>query len=128
MEEKLVSRLVQVGIRTLNAHQREQADRFGVEIIDMQNFLDLQAIDLKGPLYLSIDLDVLDPAFAPGVSHHEPGGMSTRQLIELIQGLKVPLAGADIVEFNPRRDLSEITAMVAVKILKEVAARMLEPL
>lgn len=126
MEEKLASRLVQVGIRTLNAHQKEQADRFGVEIIDMQNFLDWQTVDLKGPLYLSIDLDVLDPAFAPGVSHHEPGGMSTRQLIELIQGLKVPLAGADIVEFNPRRDPSEITAMVAVKILKEVAARMLE--
>jgi arginase len=126
MEEKLASRLVQIGIRTLNAHQKEQADRFGVEIVDMQRFHNLQAVMLKGPLYLSIDLDVLDPAFAPGVSHHEPGGMSTRQLIELIQGLQVPLAGADIVEFNPLRDLSDITAMVAVKILKEVAARMLE--
>ncbi|MEJ2098473.1 MAG: agmatinase [Desulfobacterales bacterium] len=126
MEEKLASRLVQMGIRTLNAHQKEQADRFGVEIIEMQNFQDAQAVKLKGPLYLSIDLDVLDPAFAPGVSHHEPGGMSTRQLIELVQGLHVPLAGADIVEFNPKRDPAEITAMVAVKILKEVAARMLE--
>jgi len=126
MEKKLASRLIQVGIRTLNAHQKEQAERFGVEIIDMQNLKNPQPVHLKGPLYLSIDLDVLDPAFAPGVSHHEPGGMSTRQLIELIQGLRVPLAGADIVEFNPRRDPSEITAMVAVKILKEVAARMLE--
>lgn len=126
MEEKLASRLIQVGIRTLNAHQKEQAERFGVEIIEMQNLKNPQPVHLKGPLYLSIDLDVLDPAFAPGVSHHEPGGMSTRQLIELIQGLRVPLAGADIVEFNPRRDPSEITAMVAVKILKEVAARMLE--
>ena len=126
MEEKLASRLVQIGIRTLNAHQKAQADRFGVEIINMQNFQDSQAVKLKGPLYLSIDLDVLDPAFAPGVSHHEPGGMSTRQLIELIQELQIPLVGADIVEFNPRRDPAEITAMVAVKILKEVAARMLE--
>ncbi len=126
MEEKLASRLIQMGIRTLNAHQKEQAERFGVEIIDMQNLKHPQPVHLNGPLYLSIDLDVLDPAFAPGVSHHEPGGMSTRQLIELIQGLQVPLAGADIVEFNPRRDPSEITAMVAVKILKEVAARMLE--
>jgi arginase len=126
MEEKLASRLVQIGIRTLNPHQKEQADRFGVEIIDMQNFQDSQAVRLKGPLYLSIDLDVLDPAFAPGVSHLEPGGISTRQLIELIQGLKVPLAGADIVEFNPRRDHSDITATLAVKILKEVAAHMLE--
>ncbi len=126
MEEKLVSRLVQVGIRTLNPHQRKQAQRFGVEIIDMQNLQKASAILWKNPVYLSIDLDVLDPAFAPGVSHYEPGGMSTRQLIELIQGLAVPIAGADIVEFNPKRDPQEITAMVAVKILKEVAARMLE--
>jgi agmatinase len=126
MEEKLASRLVQIGIRTLNPHQRKQAQRFGVEIIDMQNLHKANAIHWENPVYLSIDLDVLDPAFAPGVSHYEPGGMSTRQVIELIQGLPVPIAGADIVEFNPKRDPQEITAMVAVKILKEVAARMLE--
>jgi agmatinase len=126
MEEKLVSRLVQVGIRALNPHQKQQAERFGVEIIDMQHLQKTSAIRWKNPVYLSIDLDVLDPAFAPGVSHHEPGGISTRWLIELIQGLQVPIAGADIVEFNPKRDPAEITAMVAVKILKEVAARMLE--
>jgi arginase len=126
MEEKLVSRLVQVGIRTLNPHQRKQAQRFGVEIIDMQNLHKTGAIQWKNPVYLSIDLDVLDPAFAPGVSHYEPGGMSTRQVIDLIQALPVSIAGADIVEFNPIRDPQEITAMVAVKILKEVAARMIE--
>jgi agmatinase len=126
MEEKLASRLIQVGIRTLNPHQRKQAQRFAVEIIDMQNLHKAGAIQWQNPIYLSIDLDVLDPAFAPGVSHYEPGGMSTRQVIELIQGLPVPIAGADIVEFNPKRDPQEITAMVAVKILKEVAARMVE--
>jgi len=126
MEEKLASRLVQIGIRTLNPHQRKQAQRFGVEIIDMQNLHKASAIQWENPLYLSIDLDVLDPAFAPGVSHYEPGGMSTRQVIELIQGLPVPIAGADIVELNPKRDPQEITAMVAAKILKEIAARMLE--
>lgn len=126
MEEKLASRLVQVGIRTLNPHQKQQAERFGVEMIDMQNLQKAGTIQWKKPIYLSIDLDVLDPAFAPGVSHYEPGGMSTRQVIEFIQRLPVPIAGADIVEFNPKRDPQEITAMVAVKILKEVAARMLE--
>jgi agmatinase len=126
MEEKLVSRLVQVGIRMLNPHQKQQAHRFGVEIIDMQKLQEAKSIHWENPIYLSIDLDVLDPAFAPGVSHHEPGGISTRRLIELIQGLQVPIAGADIVEFNPKRDVSEITAMVAVKILKEIASRMLE--
>ena len=125
MEEKLAARLVQVGIRALNPHQRKQAQRFGVEIVDMQNLQKAAAVKWKNPVYLSIDLDVLDPAFAPGVSHYEPGGMSTRQVIELIQGLPVPIAGADIVEFNPTRDYHEVTAMVAVKILKEVAARML---
>ena len=126
MDEKLASRLIQVGIRTLNPHQRSQARKFGVEIIDMQNLHKAGAIQWENPIYLSIDLDVLDPAFAPGVSHYEPGGMSTRQVIELIQGLPVPIAGADIVEFNPIRDPQEITAMVAAKILKEVAARMIE--
>jgi agmatinase len=126
MEEKLTSRLVQVGIRALNPQQRKQAQRFGVEIIDMQNLQKAGAVKWKNPVYLSIDLDVLDPAFAPGVSHYEPGGMSTRQVIELIQELPVPIAGADIVEFNPKRDPHEVTATVAVKILKEVAARMLE--
>ena len=126
MDEKLASRLIQVGIRTLNPHQRSQARKCGVEIIDMQNLHKAGAIQWENPIYLSIDLDVLDPAFAPGVSHYEPGGMSTRQVIELIQGLPVPIAGADIVEFNPIRDPQEITAMVAAKILKEVAARMIE--
>lgn len=126
MEEKLALRLVQVGIRTLNAHQRQQAARFGTEIISIGQLEDATELQLKGPLYLSIDLDVLDPAFAPGVAHHEPGGLTTRQLIDLIQRLQAPIVGADIVEYNPKRDLSDMTAMVAVKILKEVAARMLE--
>lgn len=48
------------------------------------------------------------------------------QVIELIQQLQAPILGADIVELNPKRDPSEITAMAAVKILKEVSTRMLE--
>jgi len=126
MEEKLASRLVQIGIRALNPHQQQQAERFGVEIITIPHYEKAASMQLTGPLYLSIDLDVLDPAFAPGVSHHEPGGLTTRQVIELIQQLQAPIVGADIVELNPKRDPSEITAMVAVKILKEVSARMLE--
>jgi agmatinase len=126
MEEKLASRLVQVGIRSLNPHQKKQAERFGTEIITISQLENATRLQLNGPLYLSIDLDVLDPAFAPGVAHHEPGGLTTRQLIDLIQRLQAPIVGADIVEYNPKRDLSDMTAMVAVKILKEVAARMLE--
>jgi arginase family enzyme len=77
------------------------------------------------PLYLSLDLDVLDPAFAPGLSHHEPGGVSVRDVLKVIQAIQVPIVGADIVEYNPVRDLNGVTAMVAAKCMKEVADRML---
>lgn len=126
MEEQLASRLVQVGIRTQTDHQREQADKFNVELMAM-NHLDIaQLPTFENPLYLSVDMDALDPAFAPGVSHHEPGGLTTRQLIHMIQNIKAPLVGADIVEYNPIRDINEMTAMVSAKLLKEIAALMVD--
>lgn len=126
MEASLAGRLVQVGIRTLNAPQKAQAERFGVEIIQMTDWpLDLAALNLTGPLYLSLDLDGLDPAFAPGVSHHEPGGLTTREVIDLIQAIDVPLVGADIVELNPVRDLVGMTTAVAAKLLKEIVVKLL---
>ncbi len=124
MEAGLARRLVQIGIRTLNDHQRAQARRFGVEIQEMRHFDPAIVESLRGPLYLSLDLDGLDPAFAPGVSHHEPGGLSTRQVIDVIQRISVPLVGADIVELNPDRDLNGVTAMVAAKLLREIVAVM----
>ena len=125
MEEKLASRLVQVGIRTMTDHQREQADRFGVEVIEMQDMGLVQGLTFEGSVYVSLDMDCLDPAFAPGVSHYEPGGLSTREVLTLIQGLKGNLVGADIVEFNPDRDPLGITGTVAAKFLKEILGRML---
>ena len=128
MEEGLAERLVQVGIRTLTPHQRAQAERFGVHMVSMRDWrpdLDLAALGLRAPLYVSIDLDVLDPAHAPGVSHHEPGGATTREVLRLVQDLPVAPVGGDIVELNPSRDHHDMTAMVALKLLKELAARML---
>lgn len=125
MEEGLVKRLVQVGIRTLTGHQREQAERFGVEIIEMREIERVEALDLRGPVYLSLDLDCLDPAFAPGVSHWEPGGLSTREVLKIMHQLGGELVGADIVEYNPERDTGGITGMVAAKFLKEILGRML---
>ncbi|MCE2901969.1 MAG: agmatinase [Gemmatimonas sp.] len=124
MEEGLARRLVQVGIRTLTGHQRAQADRFGVEIIDMRAWTAGTRPQVTGPMYLSVDLDVLDPACAPGVSHWEPGGLSTRDLLALIQSVGGPVVGADVVEFNPRRDPTGMTAMVAAKVVKELTAVM----
>lgn len=122
MENKLAARLVQVGIRTLNAHQAAQAARFGVEMHPMRTWRPDTDLGLTGPLYLSIDLDALDPAFAPGVSHHEPGGLSVRELIQLIHAIEVPVVGADIVEYNPERDINDMTAVVGAKLVKEVSA------
>jgi agmatinase len=125
MEEKLASRLVQAGIRTMTDHQRKQAERFGVEVIEMQDMRLVQGLSFEGSVYISLDMDCLDPAFAPGVSHYEPGGLSTREVLTMIQGLKGNLVGADIVEFNPDRDPLGITGTVAAKFLKEILGRML---
>lgn len=125
MEEGLASRLVQVGIRTMSRHQREQAARFGVEIIDMRAWTAGVRPVIEGPVYMSIDLDGIDPAFAPGVSHWEPGGLTVREVVTMIHGLPVPFIGADVVEYNPRRDPTGITAVVAAKLVKELAGTML---
>ncbi len=126
MEEGLAQRLVQVGIRTVNDHLREQAARYGVETWTMQDLAaDRFEPGFERPLYLSFDLDALDPAAAPGVSHHEPGGLSVRQALTFIQAIKVPVIGADVVEYNPRRDSHGMTASVAAKLVKEIAAVML---
>ncbi|MEM9325860.1 MAG: agmatinase [Bacteroidota bacterium] len=124
LESSAVDSLTQVGIRTLNTHQREQAQRFGVQLVEMKSYSTAFLKDLKGPLYISLDLDVLDPAFAPGVSHHEPGGLSTRQVLDLLQGIDVNVVGADMVEYNPVRDVHDMTAMVGYKMMKELMALM----
>jgi agmatinase len=125
LEEGLASRLIQVGIRTMNRHQRDQADRFGVEVIDMAAWLGGARPRTEGKVYLTVDLDGLDPAFAPGVSHREPGGLATREVLDLIQELEGDLVAADVVEYNPRQDIGGLTALVAAKIVKEVAGRMM---
>jgi arginase len=125
MEEGLAQRLVQVGIRTMNDHERSQADRFGVEVIDMRAWVAGTRPSTEGAVYLSIDLDGLDPAYAPGVSHREPGGLSVREVLSIIQDARGTLVGADVVEYNPGQDLGGVTATVAAKIVKEIASRIL---
>ena len=122
MESGIARRLVQVGIRTLNRHCREQAERFGVEIVEMRDFAAERVPIPQAPLYISIDLDALDPACAPGVSHHEPGGLQTRDLLAVLHRIDAHIVGADIVEYNPTRDINGVTAVVAANLLKELAA------
>lgn len=125
MEERLASRLIQVGIRTRTPHQREQAARFGVETFDAGRWRDALPVlaAVRGPVYVSLDLDVLEPMLAPGLSHPEPGGLSVRDALDALAVLRAPLAGADIVEYNPRNDWRDLTARVAAKFVKELAGR-----
>jgi len=120
MELGVVNRLVQVGIRTLTNHQREQADKFDIEIIEMKNFEELWNLKFSNDLYISIDLDGFDPAYAPGVSHHEAGGMVPRDVINFLHQLNCNVIAADIVELNPKRDPAGITAALAAKLLREL--------
>jgi arginase len=126
MEERLATRLVQVGVRTLTAHQRSQAAKFGVEILGADRWRDALPLvaRFKAPVYVSLDIDVLEPMLAPGVSHPEPGGLTVREALDVLGALRVFIAGADIVEYNPRNDVRDLTARVAAKFVKELAGLM----
>jgi agmatinase len=125
MEAGLAKRLVQVGIRTLNRHQWEQAQRFGVEVVEMRGLPAYAKLKAAGAVYITFDMDVLDPAFAPGVSHREPGGMSVREAIAHLHAIEGEIVGADVVEYNPVRDVAGMTATVAAKIVKEILGKMI---
>jgi arginase len=126
MEERLASRLIQVGIRTLNAHQRAQASKFGVEILGADRWREALPLAgrLRGTLYVSIDVDVLEPMLAPGVSHPEPGGLTVRDVLDILSAVRVQVIAADIVEYNPRNDVRDLTARVAAKFVKELVGIM----
>lgn len=126
LENGFAVKLVQVGIRTLNPHQADQAKKYKVDVHEMRN-LNLNSIPkFENPLYISLDMDGFDPAFAPGVSHHEPGGLTPRQVIDLIQSIDTEVVGADIVEYNPDRDFQDMTAYLAAKMMKELLGKMME--
>lgn len=125
MEAGLAKRLVQVGIRTATVHQREQAQRFGVEMVEMRGLPAYGKLTSDSPIYISFDVDVLDPGFAPGVSHREPGGMTVREAIAHLHAIQGPIVGADIVEYNPAQDVAGMSATVTAKIVKELLGKMI---
>lgn len=77
------------------------------------------------PLYLSVDIDVLDPAFAPGTGTPEAGGLTSRELLAILRGLRgVNLVGVDIVEVSPSYDHAEVTAIAAAHVAYEAIGLM----
>ncbi len=123
LEDGLAANVVQIGVRAVTGAHRSKALKHALRMIEMKEISDPIFLKFPNPLYISFDLDALDPAFAPGVAHHEAGGLTTRQAIQIIQSLKARIVGLDIVEMNPSRDVSGITAAAAFKIIKEVAGR-----
>jgi agmatinase len=77
------------------------------------------------PLYVSIDIDVLDPAHAPGTGTPEAGGLTSRELLAILRGLRgAKLVGADVVEVAPAYDHSQITAVAAAHVAYELISLM----
>ena len=93
-----------------------------VEARGLAHILDAVRHDLgDGPTYVSLDIDVLDPAFAPGTGTPEPGGLSTRELTYLLRGLaRVNVVGFDLVEVAPQYDHGgQVTALAASHLIYE---------
>lgn len=114
------SRITMVGIRATNPAQREVAEAAGIRTVppwELEGF----RYEAAGPVYLSVDVDVLDPACAPGCGNPVPGGLTSRELLDLLRGLSgVDLVGMDVVEVNPLLDRSGVTALAAVRVVTEV--------
>ena len=132
IEEKLIDTLeyIQVGIRgpEESASDVQDALDLGAYIIPIETLMDngipaaLRDIRarLKGPVYISLDIDVADPAYAPGTGTPEVGGLTSYQLLQLMRGLRgLNLVGFDVVEVNPLYDHADITALLAANLAFE---------
>lgn len=124
-------RMLVVGLRAAAGDELQWMRQHGVRTVEMRSLMHgpieacddiMEAARAWPAAYLSIDMDVLDPAFAPGVNDPEPGGLSTRELLGMVQRLRMlpNLAGCDIVECNPLKDPQGLTQKIAAKLLAEL--------
>lgn len=128
------TRTIQIGIRGSSEYLWEFSYESGMTVIHAEeiNGLGIPAIIEKakaivgdGPTYLSFDIDSLDPSFAPGTGTPEIGGLTTREVLELIRGLKgVNLVGGDVVEVAPQYDATTNTAQAGAQVLFEILSLM----
>jgi arginase family enzyme len=105
--------------------QREIADRYGVRVFGPDELDGARAALPGGDVYVTLDLDGIDPAFAPGVSHREPGGLTVREVLRLVAAIPGNVVGADVVELNPDCDVDGVTAAVGAKFAREFIGRMI---
>ena len=122
-----------VGTRAAEAEELENAAKVGIEIITPMDLAESGVLAIAGRFaakrtekkYISIDLDCIDPAFAPGVSVPSPGGLSSIDLLYLVkQAVSTGIIAMDIVELSPDFDLNNMTAYLAARIISESIASM----
>ena len=116
--------IIQIGMRSGAKTEFDRLKKFQTFVKTKEEFLNrldkLNKVNEK-PVYVTIDLDVLDPSIFSGTGTPEPGGMSFNELIEWIAVLKgLNIVGADVVELSPHYDLSGISTITAAKIIREV--------
>jgi agmatinase len=120
-----------VGIRASTSEQNERIRTLGPNAYTTQDVYrrgcdavasSIRSMLLDQPIYLSVDLDCLDPAFAPGVGNTQPGGLSTRQIFEILHGIEgLEIVAADIVEYSPKFDSgARTTAFTSAILIKEM--------
>jgi agmatinase len=127
LEERLVSKVVQVGIRgAVYSHSDiEDSARLGTRFYTApQAHRDPSGVlsdinSLGGKTYVSVDIDCVDPAYAPGTGTPEVGGLTSLELLEFVRAFKLDLAGFDVVEVSPPYDQSELTSMLAANLIYE---------
>ncbi len=127
------NRVILVGIRNWTGEEKEFLEQNGIKYFSMKQIMMHGINDIMdtitetvrewGESYLSIDIDVCDPAFAPGTGYTEPGGLTAREMIYAIQRLKLlkNIRMIDIVEVNPNKDINDMTSKLAAKIMTELA-------
>ncbi len=128
------TRTIQIGIRGSSEYLWEFSYESGMTVIHAEEISGLgmpaiiekaKAIVGDGPTYLSFDIDSLDPSFAPGTGTPEIGGFTTREVLELIRGLKgINLVGGDVVEVAPQYDSTTNTAQAGAQVLFEILSLM----
>ncbi|MBW9054567.1 agmatinase [Rhizobium mesosinicum] len=128
------TRTIQIGIRGSAEYLWEFSYESGMTVIHAEDIPGMgmaaiiekaKAIVGNGPTYLSFDIDSLDPSFAPGTGTPEVGGLSTREVLELIRGLKgINLVGGDVVEVAPQYDATTNTAQAGAQVLFEILSLM----
>ena len=121
--------IYQFGVRSADREEMALIDGGKVFLFRVMEPLKQILPKLKGsPLYISIDMDVVDPAFAPGVAAPEPGGISSGELLKifpLLEAVKEQIIALDLVEISPPYDYSQVTALLGAKIIREALLTLL---